>query len=294
MSLIRILFLIPVAALLSGCAGMNIDELNATRAKGSPFTVALTKEYREFVNSEAAQYDWVDAGHFATKGLRAAKGENVPPERLADWSLPGQKINEMEKYRYRLAGLLDGGARKAHPQTAAEAQAKFDCWVEQQEENWQPQDIAACRKEFLQAFNALQDKMPELASRLEKDAGSKIAKSDVALQSEDGMIYFTFNSARLDASARRTVKSMAHAISKNNLTTVIGYADRAGSEGYNLSLSRKRALAVKNALIQEGVAAKSVRIEAMGEENLAVATADGVREARNRRVQIIMNNDKLF
>ncbi len=39
--------------------------------------------------------------------------------------------------------------RDSNPAIAARAQARFDCWVEQQEENHQADHIAACRTDFL-------------------------------------------------------------------------------------------------------------------------------------------------
>jgi outer membrane protein OmpA-like peptidoglycan-associated protein len=67
---------------------------------------------------------------------------------------------------------------------------------------------------------------------------------------------------------------------------VIGHADRAGDEEQNLVLSRRRAAVVRDYLIARGVPAGIIRVEARGEVEPAVPTADGVSEIRNRRVEI--------
>jgi hypothetical protein len=70
--------------------------------------------------------------------------------------------------------------------------------------------------------------------------------------------------------------------------TVTGYTDTSGSAAHNLELSQRRAEVVAEELVREGVPATDIVTIGRGEEDLRVATADGVREARNRRAEIIM------
>lgn len=71
--------------------------------------------------------------------------------------------------------------------------------------------------------------------------------------------------------------------------SVVGHADRSGSDGFNQRLSRRRADAVAAALVAEGMLRGTVQVRAVGERDPAVPTADGVREAANRRVAISRN-----
>ena len=68
-----------------------------------------------------------------------------------------------------------------------------------------------------------------------------------------------------------------------NLT---GHADRSGSDAYNEALSLRRAAAVAAALANAGVSPGTVATGGKGESEPRVPTADGVREAQNRRVEI--------
>lgn len=69
---------------------------------------------------------------------------------------------------------------------------------------------------------------------------------------------------------------------------VIGHTDALGSDAVNDRLSRQRAEVVRNGLVARGVPADRVVASGRGKRELAVATADGVAEPRNRRVEILV------
>lgn len=65
-----------------------------------------------------------------------------------------------------------------------------------------------------------------------------------------------------------------------------GHTDSVGSEAYNMDLSRRRAEAVKNLLVQRGVADSRLEVVAFG-ESLPVATNDTeAGRQKNRRVEL--------
>lgn len=67
-----------------------------------------------------------------------------------------------------------------------------------------------------------------------------------------------------------------------------GHTDRAGSDKYNLALSKRRADAVKAYLTGKGVGAGAIAEEAFGESKPRVATPDGARNDENRRAEIYL------
>jgi outer membrane protein OmpA-like peptidoglycan-associated protein len=69
---------------------------------------------------------------------------------------------------------------------------------------------------------------------------------------------------------------------------VIGHTDRAGTDAFNDALSRQRAEVVRRALVARGLTAENIIVVGRGEREPIVATADGVAEARNRRVEILV------
>src|SRR5260370_35596081 len=67
---------------------------------------------------------------------------------------------------------------------------------------------------------------------------------------------------------------------------VIGHTDTFASAQYNQKLSMERAAAIKGRLVRDGLNPSSISIAGRGKRDLAVPTADGVHEPRNRRVEI--------
>ena len=118
------------------------------------------------------------------------------------------------------------------------------------------------------------------------------AAAAVSGQAEPGsfVVYFGFDKATLDTSARQVVAEAADEYKRTGAAqiNVTGYADKAGRPAYNQRLSERRAEAVRRELERLGVPASAVQLAAEGENDPAVPTADGVPEARNRRVVIAM------
>lgn len=266
---------------LSACAGYDIERMRDAQPSGSAFTQALAAEYRQITLFEADEmYDWRDAGYFARKGLTTAEGEVVQPEPLENWNLPEPEVTEIDLARSKLVTLLDATARNKAPKLAAHAQGRFDCWVEQQEENHQPEHIAACRSAFLAALKDLEAAM----------APPPAPAQPAIIEPKRYVILFDFDSDLLSAAGRTAINDALAATSDviAPAFSVTGHADRVGSEGYNQELSIRRATTVRDYLIKRGVPAARVSIAGRGESTLAVVTADGVREQANRRVELIV------
>jgi outer membrane protein OmpA-like peptidoglycan-associated protein len=69
---------------------------------------------------------------------------------------------------------------------------------------------------------------------------------------------------------------------------VNGFTDTAGAPDTNLAMSQKRARTIADALTHEGVAAQRVTFQGFGEAHLRIATGDGKKEPRNRRIEIVL------
>lgn len=67
---------------------------------------------------------------------------------------------------------------------------------------------------------------------------------------------------------------------------VIGHTDTVAKREYNDALSLRRAQTVKRILVEAGISENQIEVQARGERELLVPTADGVDEPRNRRVEI--------
>ncbi|HEX2885497.1 OmpA family protein [Vineibacter terrae] len=105
------------------------------------------------------------------------------------------------------------------------------------------------------------------------------------------VVFFDFDRANLTQPAMQTIQQAAASAKAGNRTSlsVTGHADRSGSDAYNMALSMRRANAVKDALVREGISPAAIQVLARGEGEPLVPTADGVREPQNRRVEIVIN-----
>jgi len=104
------------------------------------------------------------------------------------------------------------------------------------------------------------------------------------------MVFFDWDSARLSEASLNVVRQAASAFKSKGSArvTATGHTDTSGPEAYNMALSLRRANAVKDALVREGVPAASIAVIGRGEQGLLVQTGDGVREPQNRRVEIVV------
>jgi OOP family OmpA-OmpF porin len=104
------------------------------------------------------------------------------------------------------------------------------------------------------------------------------------------MVFFDWDRSNLSAQALNTIKQAANAYKTKGSArlTATGHTDKSGPEAYNMALSLRRANAVKDALVREGVPATAITVVGRGETQPLVPTADGVREPQNRRVEIVL------
>jgi outer membrane protein OmpA-like peptidoglycan-associated protein len=104
------------------------------------------------------------------------------------------------------------------------------------------------------------------------------------------MVFFDWDKSNLSQQALATIQQAANAFKQkgNARITATGHTDTSGPESYNMALSLRRANAVKDALVQNGVPAQAISVIGMGEKGLLVPTGDGVREPQNRRVEILI------
>ncbi|MDP6882994.1 MAG: OmpA family protein [Rhodospirillales bacterium] len=273
-----------LALILAGCgATFDYDALRRQESKGEHFTAALSREYKAFALYEAdSMYDWPDAAHFGDKAMLSARGVVALPERIADWRLPGAEVVAIGAARARLIAVLDGGARHRSPAIAARAQARFDCWLEQQEENWQVEHIARCR-DGLQADLARLEGAG-LAAAYEGEAGKRPPAGQAFA------LFFGLDRFNLQGAELATVDAIAAVARRGGAARIVlgGHADRAGTQTYNRVLSMRRAKTVRDALVALGVSPARILSNAYGETRPRVETPDGMAEPRNRRVEVMI------
>jgi len=104
------------------------------------------------------------------------------------------------------------------------------------------------------------------------------------------LVFFDWNKATLTDQAQNIIRTAADAANKKSPVRIraTGHTDRSGTDAYNMRLSLRRANAVKAELVRLGIPASEIVVVGKGESEPLVTTADGVREAQNRRVEIVI------
>lgn len=270
-----------ILALAAGCSTAAVDELSQTQPTGSEFNQHLTKEYTALAKFESEEMgDFLDADRYAAKGMAAAKDQSTLPDEVWMRDVPERHEAQLNDGRARLMEAFDHDVKARYPMEAAAAQAKFDCWLEQAEEDYQPDHIAACKQSFVLAMRTIYAKEQARLSDVSRAA-------DTA--GRETLIFFDFDQATIKSGELGKVDNLAAALAKGGgpyKVTAVGHADRAGPDSYNQDLSMRRAKAIKEALVERGLSSAAISVDAKGETQPVEQTADDVAAAENRRVQV--------
>ncbi|MBL4906620.1 MAG: OmpA family protein [Sneathiella sp.] len=254
-----LLIYLAVTTLLTACGTSKYEELQTTDATAGEFSKALKQEYSVFAKSEIAQYDWPDQHYIATKGLLAAKGAQPLPEDPKNWNIKRSDRREFVQPRDDLIHWLNTDARFKEPVRSAKAQASFDCWVEQKEENWQIKHINSCKQGMAFA-------MPIITQ-----------------------IKFAFDRSDITAASLERLRKVALDWRHNpgKFLAVQGHTDQVGSKLYNYALSKRRAEAVKMSLLAFGIPEEQIYTELWGKTRPRAELSDESHDQSNRRVEIL-------
>ncbi len=103
-------------------------------------------------------------------------------------------------------------------------------------------------------------------------------------------VLFGYDQHDLSADARSTIEKQAAWLKQypNVNVTVEGHCDERGTREYNLALGEKRAMAVKNYLVSNGVEPGRLQTISYGKERPAVTGSDESAWAQNRRGVLVV------
>ncbi len=279
------------AMILAGCAGLELEKAEGLEPSGSQFSKNLYTGYIGLSGFEHYEGDYRDSDNFAIRARAAASNKPGQPEEISARNLPPNKVGELSEGRARLMAALSAGARDKAPILAASAQIGFDCWMQEQEENHQPKDIALCKSDFLDALLGAEAavKPPPMArapAPMRKKAMSpkKVTRKFV--------VYFPFDSSTITPESTRVILRAIDAAKTMKAKSVhlAGHTDRAAPPFYNIKLSGMRANAVAEVIEGGGISGRKFGLGAFGEGMNVVKTGPGVREQLNRRVEITISN----
>ncbi|MCY1274979.1 type VI secretion system peptidoglycan-associated domain protein [compost metagenome] len=120
------------------------------------------------------------------------------------------------------------------------------------------------------------------------------SETDRGLVMTLGDVLFDAGEADLKPAANRTVLKLVQFLQLNprRIVRIEGYTDSSGDRQENLALSRARAQAVADALVDLGIDAKRAQVEGYGQDFPVADNASNRGRAQNRRVEIVFSDEQ--
>jgi len=129
---------------------------------------------------------------------------------------------------------------------------------------------------------------------LDKIAGMKSAMTErgLVLTLSGGLLFATGKATLLPAAQARLSEAAAALKADTRSISIVGHTDSVGNDDKNQELSLKRAEAVRTYLVTRGVPADRLKAEGAGETTPIADNGTPEGRAINRRVEIILENEK--
>ncbi len=148
------------------------------------------------------------------------------------------------------------------------------------------------------AGNLIGKKMDKQAKELQQavpTAQVERVSEGINVTFESGLM-FNINSAEISDTYKNDLTSAAEVFNKYPETNIVieGHTDDTGSDEYNMTLSEKRANAVKDFFISKGISANRLTTKWYGETQPKYPNDSEANRQKNRRVELaVVANDKM-
>ena len=134
-------------------------------------------------------------------------------------------------------------------------------------------------------------KSQELQDQMAKEQALKEAKILAAKNRFSNQnIHFEFDSAQLSSMAKQLIEEKAEWLGANSGVAVIveGHCDERGTTDYNIALGERRAIVVKNYLVNLGISGSRLTTVSFGEEKPLDPAVNEAAYRKNRRAQFVI------
>jgi len=121
----------------------------------------------------------------------------------------------------------------------------------------------------------------------------KATPTDRGLVLTLGDVLFDTGKAELNSGASRKLDQLSQFLTQHpdRRVQIDGFTDSVGSDGYNEELSRRRADAVKSALLTRGIDSSRIGTQGYGKAFPVASNTDSSGRQLNRRVEVVIGGD---
>lgn len=244
-------------------------------------------EQRDKVLLEARSREAELARKLAETRAREAEQARLEAEASAR---AAQQARQGEQAQIREAEL----ARQQAEKRAQEAEiARQQAAKRAEELELAKQQAEARTREAEQARQKAQASAKRISELENTLAEYKARQTERGLELTLSGVLFEFDKALLKPGALRGLSPLVAFLKENPERKIVleGHTDSVGSESYNIDLSRQRAEAVREFLVQNGVEAKNISARGLGEAYPVASNNTEAGRLQNRRVEIIISNE---
>jgi Outer membrane protein and related peptidoglycan-associated (lipo)proteins len=294
----------------------------AYRAGGrekSPYHFEKARAYRDLSVLFASEMEEVSSKIFAIKSMNSASKSIEGSAELDELSEPvlppnrGKPTIDLKAIYANLQKIREEKAFSCAPKELANAEAYYEGLIhELSKERPKASLVQALYDSFLSNYLLAKEKV-EVAKReslvcytgkvelpiAQAEPQEPVVQKPAELQEparvEEPLmvrarIHFDFNKANIKKEYIPLLKEVAKVLKENpNINLRIeGYTDDIGTKAYNQKLALKRAMAVKNFLVKEGIKPERIQIVGFGKERYIAENTTPIGRLTNRRAEFIV------
>lgn len=287
----------------------------------SPYHFEKARAYRDLSVLFASEMEEVSSKIFAIKSMNSASKSiegSAELDKLSEPELPpnrGKPTIDLKAIYANLQKIREEKAFSCAPKELANAEAYYEGLIhELSKERPKASLVQALYDSFLSNYLLAKEKV-EVAKReslvcytgkvelpvVQAEPQEPIVQRPVEPKKEEpakveeplmvrARIHFDFNKANIKKEYIPLLKEVARILKENpNINLRIeGYTDDIGTKEYNQKLALRRAMAVKNFLVKEGINPERIQVVGFGKERYIAENTTPIGRLTNRRAEFIV------
>ena len=293
---IRIALLVSVGVALLGLAGYYVfDRVSQLERQVAGLDRQLAETHQRLGESEARASAAGRAANAAESRASAAEARAHEASALAE------EADRRAADADARANAAEQTARTATTEREIAEQVRDDAVAESETARQLAEQARSAEAEALEQAQQAREEADEIRRRREMEINrlqeslntiveTRRTAIGVVMNLGSDRVEFEFDKAELRPTERELLARIAGVLiasaDQGFAIQVFGHTDDVGTAEYNLGLSERRARAVRDYLVDSGVAPDIVTIEGMGKSMPLVDGTDDQARARNRRVEI--------
>lgn len=220
-----------------------------------------------------------------------------------------QDVNEATKSAQEESAAVAASSRSAEEaaaQAAVAADGRKQAESEKKQAESDRQQAEAIAQQANAQSQAAQEKMNQMARERQEELNhmqealnrvveTRRTSNGMVISLPNSVFRFEFDKADLSPKNRELLSRIAGIllVSKGFGLSVFGYTDDVGSAEYNQQLSLRRAMAVKEYLVQAGIEPGIVNVRGYGKTSPLQEGATDENRSKNRRVEIALTDSSV-